>query len=94
MCLDPVDWPLQLSPSHGTIFGGQAVYVSGPCFQPYLPVNCMFDEQVVEGWKLPGDNTRAVCITPFLGYTGRAVVKVSTNNGITWPYVGQFNFGK
>ena len=91
---DPVDWPLELNPSHGTMLGGEVVYVSGPCYLPHLTVQCKFDDVVVGGWRLDDDYTRCICITPFLGYTGRIGVKLSTNNGKTWPYVGWFEFGK
>ncbi|KAK2161853.1 hypothetical protein LSH36_108g00007 [Paralvinella palmiformis] len=90
--IDPVDWPLELNPSHGTMLGGEVVYVSGPCYLPHLTVQCKFDDVVVGGWRLDDDYTRCICITPFLGYTGRIGVKLSTNNGKTWPYVGWFEF--
>ena len=54
---------IRLIPSVGTIFGGTAVRVVGPCVQDPQDIKCSFGKQLVEAFYLE-DERQFLCVTP------------------------------
>ena len=72
--------PLTLFPHYGSVLGGTAVQVFGPCFDNFLDRNitCSFD-----GVKVPGiyvDENSIICISPALTTHGRVDFILSISN--------------
>ena len=53
---------MYLSPTYGSLLGGESVVITGPVFQPDDEITCTFGEVEVDG--LCVDQARAVCVVP------------------------------
>ena len=53
---------MYLSPTYGSLLGGESVVITGPMFQPDDEITCSFGEVEVAGLYM--DQARAVCVTP------------------------------
>ncbi|XP_035685252.1 sushi domain-containing protein 2-like [Branchiostoma floridae] len=83
------DGPVTIFPFFGTMLGGTEVSISGPCFaDPSVEIWCKFgDKDPVQGWL---DNTKAVCISPFLSVPGRIPLQLSADGGNTYEHEDVF----
>lgn len=53
---------MYLSPTIGSLLGGESVIITGPTFQPDDEITCTFGEVEVDGLYM--DQARAVCVIP------------------------------
>ena len=53
---------MYLSPTYGSLLGGESVVITGPTFQPDDEITCTFGEVEVDGSYV--DQARAVCVVP------------------------------
>ena len=65
---------ITLAPRVGSVLGGTAVLVSGPCLQEDDNIACIFDGEEVEGSYL--SEMLAVCITPPFSSIGRVTFQL------------------
>jgi deleted-in-malignant-brain-tumors protein 1 len=56
-----------LIPNVGSMFGGTAVRIAGPCIRNAQEIQCSFGNQVVDGIFLP-DEQQFLCVTPVFTY--------------------------
>ncbi|KRX26032.1 Uncharacterized protein T07_8186, partial [Trichinella nelsoni] len=81
---------LVIAPDRGTMLGGIAVNVTGQCLMPRNTVHVLFDELVVICSRL--SIHRAQCVLPKFHRVGLVSVKISSDGGRTYPYIGIFYF--
>ncbi|XP_031573725.1 protein mesh-like [Actinia tenebrosa] len=82
---------LSISPSFGSMLGGDNILVAGPCFQPYDRIICKFDgEKETKGTYI--NAIRAFCAVPMANKTGRVPLRVSRNNGGSFDFHGLFTY--
>lgn len=55
-------YPVIPSRIFGSIFGGEALFITGPTFEPHDKVLCQFDEIETEGAYL--STSQCLCIVP------------------------------
>ena len=55
-------FPVYLSPTYGSLLGGESVVITGPTFRPDDEITCTFGEVEVDGSYV--DQARAVCVVP------------------------------
>ncbi|KRY01816.1 Uncharacterized protein T4E_594 [Trichinella pseudospiralis] len=82
---------LVIAPDRGTMLGGIAVNITGQCLMPRNTVHVLFDELVVICNRL--SIHRAQCVLPKFHRVGLVSVKISSDGGRTYPYIGIFYFG-
>ena len=82
---------LTLGPRFGSVLGGTAVIVSGPCFEETDNISCVFNGVEVEGVFV--SMTQSLCISPQLSVLGRVSfrLRVNASNGNT-KYEGTSEF--
>ena len=63
--------PLTLFPRYGSVLGGTAVQVFGPCFDEFInqSIYCFFDD--IEVQAIHFDTDSVICISPGLTSLGR-----------------------
>lgn len=83
---------MSTSPTQGSMLGGYAVNVSGPCIRAGHRVVVLFDELTAS--CQPIDHATARCILPTFHKIGFINIKMSVDGGISYPYVGLFNLSK
>ncbi|KRY79113.1 Uncharacterized protein T4A_5977 [Trichinella pseudospiralis] len=81
---------LVIAPDRGTMLGGIAVNITGQCLMPRSTVHVLFDELVVICNRL--SIHRAQCVLPKFHRVGLVSVKISSDGGRTYPYIGIFYF--
>ena len=65
ICFSPIvtgSFPVHLSPTYGSLLGGESVVITGPMFLPDDEITCAFGEVEVDGLYI--DQARAVCVIP------------------------------
>ena len=83
---------MTLGPRFGSVLGGTAVLVSGPCFEETDNISCVFNGVEVEGVFV--SMTQCLCISPQLSVLGRVSFQlkvVNTTSGDT-RYEGTSEF--
>lgn len=70
---------MYLSPTSGSLLGGQSVVITGPMFQPDDEITCSFGEVEVDGLYM--DQARAVCVIPPAVTEFLIEVEVSVRRG-------------
>ena len=53
---------MYLSPTYGSLLGGESVVITGPTFQPDDEITCAFGEVEVDGLYM--DQARVICVIP------------------------------
>ncbi|XP_055353252.1 uncharacterized protein LOC129599139 [Paramacrobiotus metropolitanus] len=93
-CSDPSNsHAISVSPKYGSVLGGNEVIVSGVCFDAGTPINqiiCQFG-----GDRLPGQQhgpTSVRCVAPTPGEIGVVALRISVDNGMTFPYASTYTF--
>jgi hypothetical protein len=82
-----------VSPSLGSMLGGENILVAGPCFKPQDNIICEFDgKERTKGTYI--NAIRAFCAVPMATKTGRVPLLVSIDNGVTFAFHGKFTYGK
>ena len=89
--------PLEVGPRFGNLLGGTAVHLSGPCFDGFINIICIFDGQQVGNGVVLNNNT-AICVSPrfqSVGYKSLDVQIVDNEDGrITYSGSNFFYAGK
>ena len=62
--------PTALTPSHGTILGGDTISVTGPCFDLNSQIQCEFDNDVSRS-AIFVSNQEVLCVSPQLRHSGQ-----------------------
>ena len=86
---------LAVGPRFGSMLGGAAFIVSGPCFDVASAATdlvCRFADLVSPAVVL--DATRAKCVLPMTLRTGRVPVALSLDGGANYNHTSMFTLGK
>ena len=81
-----------VSPSSGSMLGGDNIFIAGPCYKPSDSIICEFPGGKTSNGSYIS-NIRASCIVPMLYVTGRLSIKMSINGGKSFDFQGSFTTG-
>ena len=87
------DWPLELYPRHGSMFGGHEVHMSGTCFTSPSTTRCRFGEVVTES-RYDGNLMQVRCVSPMQDVVGMVKAAVSGDGGITFLRENDYVIGR
>ncbi|XP_072049265.1 sushi domain-containing protein 2-like [Amphiura filiformis] len=78
---------LAIFPSVGSMFGGEKIYLDGPCYDSNVEILCRFkynnnELQEVSGERI--DNEKAYCIPEPFFLSGELTIEVSTDGGANY----------
>ena len=80
---------MYLSPTYGSLLGGESVVITGPMFQPNDEITCTFGWVEVDGLYV--DQARAVCVVPPAFWEYRIEVELRVRRGSA-ELTGRANF--
>ncbi|XP_048583031.1 protein mesh isoform X2 [Nematostella vectensis] len=79
------------TPPSAPMLGGTNIILAGPCYEMTDNIICEFANK----YRTRGvyvNEMRAICTAPLVNMTGRVPLKLSTDDGKTFPYKGVFSF--
>ena len=84
---------LIIGPRFGSLLGGTAVHISGPCFDQSDVIKCTFDREDVDGIVL--NNLTAMCVSPAFKEVkwNEVSVDIISDNVISYSGKGDFYSG-
>ncbi|XP_025055727.1 sushi domain-containing protein 2-like [Alligator sinensis] len=88
-CPDYREFCLQISPYSGSLMGGKDFEILNVTFNASSDVRCRFKQEIQISGYVAQDG-QAHCISPLLYETGFIPFEVSRDNGLTFPYSGNW----